>query len=157
MFCSFFKNESIVCCFNKQLSIVLITTVCLSIYSLKDIWVVSKFGQLWINLLWIFTYGLCVSPIYHFFSSLGCSMISYLKFFGKPKVTQILLFSSRIFVILDFTFMSMIYFELIVIRCKLEVDLALFYCKAGNRLLLVFYILICTQKFTKLFFFFSFF
>ena len=95
--------------------------------------------------------------IYHFFSSLGCSMISYLKFFGKPKVTQILLFSSRIFVILDFTFMSMIYFELIVIRCKLEVDLALFYCKAGNRLLLVFYILICTQKFTKLFFFFSFF
>lgn len=67
------------------------------------------------------------------------------------------MFSSRIFVILDFTFMSMIYFDLIVIRCKLEVDLALFYRKAGNRLLLVFYILICTQKFTKLSSFFLFF
>ena len=79
-----------------------------------------------------------------------------LKILWQAKdCTNSSMFSSRIFVILDFTFMSMIYFELIFIRCKLEVDLALFYCKAGNRLILVFYILVCKQKSTKLFFFFQ--
>lgn len=65
-------------------------TVSLFIHPLRDIWVDSRSGQLWRKLLWTFTYGVCVRPVYHCFSSLHRALVMYLKLLVKPNVTQIL-------------------------------------------------------------------
>ena len=32
-------------------------TICFSVHQMTDIWIVSRFGPLWIKLLWVFTYS----------------------------------------------------------------------------------------------------
>lgn len=64
-----FKRIQVFACINRFYScitfLVWTVTACLTIHLLKDIWVVSSSGLLWLKLPWTFMHGFCVNISFH--------------------------------------------------------------------------------------------